>query len=145
MWICYAGSTALGESSCYHKAQEVRGSFFSIAVGRHVPILRYALLQRLVDEEADHGLGDSGVGRSEAPVKASYTFGPVYVARALQCVHLLLASCPGGKAVNQQILHRIGLNQVMLLVWTVWNRKQLPNDLTNRVDQIWSSRAGHIC
>lgn len=56
-------------------------------------------LQCLVDEEADHGLGDAGVGRGQAPVEAPDPLRLVNIAGTLQCVHLLLS--PGSEEDNQ--------------------------------------------
>lgn len=85
--------TALGKGRCQHQAQEVGRSFLFSVSGGQLTLAQF-LLQGLVNEEADHGLGDAGVGRRQAPVEAPDPLRPVNVACTLQSVHLLLPSGP---------------------------------------------------
>lgn len=94
VWVGYAGRTTLWKSCRQHQAQEVRRSFLHLAArGRELALCQF-LLQRLVYEEADHGLRDAGIGCSQASVEASDPLCLVNIAGALQGVHLLLPSGP---------------------------------------------------
>lgn len=90
--VGYAGGAAFGEGGGHHEPEEVRRPPVSLAAGLGVAAFRQAFLQALVDEEADHGLGDAGVRGRQAAVEAASALSPVNVARALQRVHPLLSS-----------------------------------------------------
>lgn len=92
VWVGYAGSATLRKGRRQHQAQEVGCTFLHLVVGGRELALRQLLLQHLIDEEADHGLRDAGVGRSQASVEASDSLRLVNIAGALQGVHLLLPS-----------------------------------------------------
>lgn len=93
MGVGYTRRTALRKSSRHHQAQEVAGSFLFSASGGQLTLAEF-FLQGLVNEEADHGFRDAGVGRRQAPVEASDALRSVNVACTLQRVHLLLPSGP---------------------------------------------------
>lgn len=105
VWVGYAGRTTLWNSRRQHEAQEVRRSFLHlVARGRELALCQF-LLQRLVDEEADHCLRDAGIGRSQASVEASDPLCLVNIAGTLQGVHLLL---PSGSAKSSRLLTLAG-------------------------------------
>lgn len=58
------------------------------------------LFERLIDEEADHGLRDAGVGCGQATVEAPDALRFVNMAGTLQGIHLFLP--PGSEKSNKR-------------------------------------------